>query len=359
MHYYVLAGALFGFYCLLMEVFKVERKVLALSPALLCFAFFIGMRDFSIGTDTLTYVEIYKYIPTITEFLGDFSPGFHGERIEWGFFLLLSTLKELSVTPHLVLVFISFLSLMFFAASFKHLSPNYFLGMFILTVTNLFLTFEYNIIRQGLATSVVMFALTRLVEKRYLAYFLLTMLAMSFHVIAILSLLVFPFRNFKWQPKYLLFVFFAFVGLSFLDVLAAVVFQLRHISIAFWRVFLYLQSSVEELKIMSWMLLSSVLLIFTCIAFVRQIRVNFKYIDFILTFVTIGMFGVLFTHELSVLSIRLGFLFFAIEPVLILALLTLIKDEWPKFVILFLLTSLVLMKNIFITAQYLSPYTYF
>jgi len=359
MHYYVLAGILFGFYCLLMEVFKVERKVLALAPALLCFSFFIGLRDFSIGTDTLTYVEIYKYIPTISEFLVDLSPGFHGNRIEWGFFILLSTLKELAVPPNLVLVLISFLSLLFFSAAFKHLSPNYFIGMFILTVTNLFLTFEYNIIRQGLATSVVMFALTRLVEKKYLAYFLLSLLAISFHVIAILSLLVFPFRNFKWQPKYLIFVFLTFIGLSSLDVLATVVFQLRHLSIAFWRVFLYLQNSVEELKIMSWMLLSSVFLIFLCILFVRKIRLNFKHIDFLLTFVTIGMFGVLFTHELSVLSIRLGFLFFAIEPALILALLTLLKDEWPKFVILFLLTSLVLMKNIFITAQYLSPYTYF
>jgi hypothetical protein len=70
------------------------------------------------------------------------------------------------------------------------------------------------------------------------------------------------------------------------------------------------------------------------------------------------MLGVLFTQQLSVLSLRLGYLFLAVEPILIMALCSLVKNEYPKYIAIFILALLVLAKNVFITAQFLSPYSY-
>ena len=358
MHYYIFTGVLFGLYCLMLEIGNVERKLSALLPALILMALFIGLRAFHIGTDTATYVEIYHYVPSIEQYLSTFKAGYHGDRMEIGFFLLLSTLKGLSVAPSLVLIIISLLTLVILAVAYKRLCPNYFIGFFVLSVTILFFSQEYNIIRQGLASAFVLLALSYLSERKRLSYLILTIIAASFHIIALLSLCLYPLRKMKWRPKYLIFLLSIFICLSFINVLEGIVFQLKTISIIFWRVFLYFQAENTELKILSWMFLSTILLISFTIFYVDEIREKYQHIDLIITFVTIGMLGVLFTHELSMLSVRLGFLFFIAEPILIMALLTLIKDEFPKFLLVFTCSVLILVKNIFITAQFLSPYSY-
>ncbi|MCJ8294460.1 MAG: EpsG family protein [Colwellia sp.] len=358
MHYYFIVGALFGLYCLLLELLHVEKKFTALLPALTLMAIFIGMRDFSIGTDTLNYVTIYKYIPTLGEYLTHFEPGFHGNRMERGFFILLSIFKSLSLSAHLMLVLNAFISLTVLAYAYKKIAPNYYLAVFIYTVSIFFFSLEYNILRQGLATAFVVLALSLLIENRKLLYLFFIAIAASFHVIALLSLCVYPFKNFKWQRKYVVFAFLLLVAFSFIDVLEALIYQLRKVSIIFWRVFLYFQDDAENLKIISWLLLSTMGLLLACIYFVKDIRVKFPHIDVIISFVFLGMLGVLFTQQLSMLSLRLGYLFLAVEPILILALFSLVKNEYPKYIAIFILALLILAKNVFITAQFLSPYNY-
>jgi len=358
MHYYFIVGSLFGLYCLLLELFNTEKKLTALLPAITLMAIFIGLRDFSIGTDTLNYVTIYKYIPSLGDYLSHFETGFHGNRMEIGFFILLSVFKSFSISAPIMLVFVSFISLTVLAYAYKRIAPNYYLAIFIYTVSIFFFSLEYNILRQGLATSFVVLALYFLIENRKLLYLFFVAIAASFHVIALLSLCIYPFKNFKWQRKYVLFAFLLLVAFSFIDVLEVLIFQLRKVSVIFWRVFLYFQDSTTELRIISWLLLSTMGLLLTCIFFVDDIRHKYPHIDVIISFVFIGMLGVLFTQQLSMLSLRLGYLFLAVEPILILAILSLVKNEYPKYIAIFILALLILAKNIFITAQFLSPYNY-
>lgn len=358
MYYYFIAGALFGLYCLLLEFFHVEKKITALLPALTLMSVFVGLRDFSIGTDTLNYVTIYKYIPTLGEYFTHFEAGFHGDRMERGFFILLSVFKSLYLSAHLMLILISCIALTVLAYAYKKIAPNYYLAIFIYTVSIFFFSLEYNILRQGLATSFAVLALSFLIEKRKLLYLFFVAIAASFHVIALLSLCLYPFKNFKWQRKYVAFAFILLVAFSFIDVLEALIFQLRKVSVIFWRVFLYFQDSTTELKIISWLLFSTMGLLLTCIYFVDDIRHKLPHIDVIISFVFIGMLGVLFTQQLSMLSLRLGYLFLAVEPILILALFSLVKNEYPKYIAIFIFALLILAKNVFITAQFLSPYNY-
>jgi hypothetical protein len=358
MHYYFIVGALFGLYCLLLELFSVEKKFTALLPALTLMAIFIGMRDFSIGTDTLNYVTIYNYVPTLGEYLTHFDPGFHGNRMEIGFFILLTVFKSLSLSAHLMLVLNAIISLTVLAYAYKKIAPNYYLAVFIYTVSIFFFSLEYNILRQSLATVFVVLALSFLIERRKLLYLFFVAIAASFHVIALLSLCVYPFKNFKWQRKHVVFAFLLLVAFSFIDVLEVLIFQLRKVSVIFWRVFLYFQNDAENLKIISWLLLSTMGLLLTCIYFVKDIRIKLPHIDVIISFVFLGMLGVLFTQQLSMLSLRLGYLFLAVEPILIMALFSLVKNEYPKYIAIFILALLVLAKNVFITAQFLSPYSY-
>ena len=358
MHYYFIVGALFGLYCLLLELFNVEKKITALLPALTLMAIFIGLRDFSIGTDTLNYVTIYKYIPAFGDYLTHFDAGFRGNRMEMGFFILLSVFKSLSISAHLMLVLVSFLSLIVLAYAYKKIAPNYYLAIYVYTVSIFFFSLEYNILRQGIATSFVVLALHFLIDKRKLLYLFFVAVGASFHVIALLSLCVYPFKNFKWQRKYVAFAFLLLVAFSFIDVLEALIFQLRKVSVIFWRVFLYFQDDAQNLKIISWLILSTMGLLLACIYFVKDIRVKLPHIDVIISFVFLGMLGVLFTQQLSMLSLRLGYLFLAAEPILILALFSLVKNESPKYIAIFILALLALAKNVFITAQFLSPYNY-
>jgi hypothetical protein len=173
-----------------------------------------------------------------------------------------------------------------------------------------------------------------------------------------LSLCVYPFKNFKWQRNYVFFAFFLLIAFSFIDVLEVLIFQLRKVSIIFWRVFLYFQDDAKNLQIISWLILSSMGLLLACIYFVKDIREKIPHIDVIISFVFLGMLGVLFTQQLSMLSLRLGYLFLAVEPILIMALFSLVKNEYPKYIAIFILALLVLAKNVFITAQFLSPYSY-
>lgn len=358
MLYYFYSGFLFGLYCLLLEIFKVERKLTLLMPALISMAFFVGLREFHIGTDTLSYIEIYSYMPSIDEYLTNFQTGYHGNRMEWGFFILLSILKGLSFPPNLMLIAISLGSLVTLAIAYRRICPNYYLGVFIFTVSILFLTLQYNILRQGLATSFVILAFSNLIEKKKGYYLFFSLIAVSFHVIALVSFLIYPLKSFKWQRNYFILIVLAFIGFGLVDVLATLVFQLRNVNIAFWRVFLYLQNSSDQLSIFSWMLISTIVLILLCVFFVRDIRAKFPYIDIIITYTVIGMLCMLLTRELSMLSLRIGYMFFAVEPILVMALLTLIKNEIPKFIAIFVFATLILSKNIFITAQFLSPYSY-
>jgi len=358
MQFYLFAGLLFGLYCLLLQLSRLERSALAVLPAIAAMALFIGLRDFSIGTDTLNYVEIYHYVPAFEDYIEDFRAGLHGDRMEIGFFLLLSLLKSIGFSPTAVLCTISFIYLYCVALAYKRLCPTFYLGLFVFSVTILFFSLGFNILRQGLASALVILALSYLAERRYFYYFVLSFFAMSFHVIAALGLLIFPFRHFKWQPKHVFLVLALFVCFSFLNVLSALVFELRHISVVFWRVFLYLTDSSTELRLVSWMYLSTVFLITLSIRFVDKIRPEYKQIDLIISFVTIGLLGVMFTQELSMMAVRLGFLFMIAEPILIMALLKLVEDDWVKYVAIFIFASLILVKNVYITAQFLSPYFY-
>jgi hypothetical protein len=278
--------------------------------------------------------------------------------MEIGFFILLSLFKSFAVPAQVVLIFIAFISLSVLAYAYKKISPTYYLCFFIYTVSILFFSLGYNILRQGIAVSFVVLALSCLVEKRRFDFFLFIIIASCFHVIALMSLFVYPFKSFKWQRSYVFLACFLLVIFSFIDVLEAFVFELRKVSIIFWRVFLYLQNSSSELKVLSWLLLSSMTLLLVCIYYVEQIRIKYPHIDVIISFIFIGMLGVLFTQQLSMLSLRLGYLFLAVEPILILGLLSLVKNEYPKYLMIFILTLMVLAKNVFITAQFLSPYNY-
>ena len=358
MHYYIFAGILFGLYCLILELVKAERKVILLMPALILMAFFIGFRDFSIGTDTITYVQIYQYTPPLSDYLINFEPGFHAGRMEWGFFILLSILKEFLIPAKLALVIISFISLLFFAIAYKRLCPNYYIGILLLTVSAFFLSFEYNILRQGIAGGISMLALSYLITRQYIAYFACVLFAATFHIIALVSLAIFPFRKIQWQSKHFILVAIALTLAVFIDVISLVLLELKEVSIVFWRVYLYVQGNTSELKIISWMYLSTIVLISLSIYFVDHIRLKYQHIDIIITFVLIGVFGVLLTQDLPLLAIRLGFVFFIAEPILIMALFTLWKDELPKALLIYLFAILMLTKNIYITAKFMSPYFY-
>lgn len=357
MHFYVIVGSLLCFYCLLLELYKVEKKVTALLPAFILLSLFIALRNTSIGTDTLVYAEIYHYIPNLEVFLATLEPGFHGNRMEWGFFFLLSSLKALGASFTLVLFIVSIATCIIFSIAYKKLSPSLYISIMILSVSMLFVTYQYNIIRQGLAASITILALYYLSEQKTKTFIFTIIIAACFHVIALLALLVLPIKNIKWQSKYIWLSMLLFGVLGTIGILEGLIFELRKINIIFWRVFLYLQKSNEELKFISWSILSSISLLLTAIYLVDSIREKYKKIDLVISYYFVGTVLILFTHQLSLLSLRVSYLFYAVEPILIVAILTTLKEEKPKYLLVCILAILILCKNILITAQFLTPYS--
>lgn len=188
---------LFGLNLVTIPFFYYSKKIyLAINITLLWLL--MAFRSFSVGSDTISYVQIYKqtpitYIPN--NFINWFFPA-NGARFENGYLLLNKILYSINEDPRFLIIVTStiYISCLIFMLSRLHL--NYVTGIVSFETLG-FMAFLMSGIRQGLACSLCMVAFVYAVEKKPIKFLLFNYLALSMHVSATIFLIVYLFNFLK------------------------------------------------------------------------------------------------------------------------------------------------------------------
>lgn len=156
--------------------------------AVVVVAFIAGARDYSIGTDTSGYANVIfnyaKVYPNIADFYS--RAAIWGES---GYLLLNYIVARFTSDPHIYYFILGFIMYGLTLWSLWKYS-KYGFSVTLAWACYLFLFFgdTLNAMRQMLACSIVFFAFTYFLDKKYIKYVLLMLLAFSCHKSALLSL---------------------------------------------------------------------------------------------------------------------------------------------------------------------------
>ena len=171
------------------------------------FCFFYVLRDFSYAHDTALYVAIYKDIAQRMHSITDYRIASNMER---GFIVLVYLLSRICSNGRFFLLVIS----LFIYGSFMRFIYRYTRRLSICRSIYAVIFFvllgtyfsSTNIMRQYIAISIILFAYPYALEKKYLHYYFLVLLAFFFHISSIICVFI-PFVHLLKINKRILFFY--------------------------------------------------------------------------------------------------------------------------------------------------------
>lgn len=178
-----------------------------------------GLRDSTIGTDVLTYGSVNFNFAThfakLTEYLS-FIKTLNG--VEPGYSLINFFVSRFSDSENVFLFVLSFLSMLFLFLALNRLRRGYIVGFVI--YFGFFWGPSLNLLRQSLAMTMVLFAVSILVtSNRYWASLFVMLLAMSVHQTALLGIALIGLwqlnLHYSWSARQAI-LGFTVVGLVFI-----------------------------------------------------------------------------------------------------------------------------------------------
>lgn len=168
-----------------------------------------------IGIDTIAYMSIFDSdIPKIADFLNTYKR--NELPFEFASSLLFSLGKTISnswYVTQFIIAFITNLSIFIFADKNTPYKFTFILLYFVL----LYFDFSFETLRQSCALSFALWGCKFLKDKAYLSYYVLTLVAILFHPVAII-LLIIPFIQVKFNLTFA-------VGLSFICLILSLFFN--------------------------------------------------------------------------------------------------------------------------------------
>lgn len=160
---------------------------------------FSTFRHYSVGMDVLSYKMYYDKLCHDKSLLFKDSFGF---KLEFGFTFLNSVLAVLNMDFRFLLFIVALISSISFVAFFNKLSPNKLMSCILYVNLGIFAQ-SLNTLRQIIAMSIILFAIIKLRDKKWISSIILILCACLFHVSALCCLILVPIRYFK--PKWYLF----------------------------------------------------------------------------------------------------------------------------------------------------------
>jgi len=157
----------------------VEKKSLSrkafFMPILILILFF-SIRDFTVGTDTITYTKFFRdgLVPQYYEF---------NPEVEVGYQFVEYLILNFTHNYFWLFFFCSLIVVPSYFYIIKKYSTNYILSIFIFITFGLY-NFFFNGLRQGIAIAICFLALPFLLDKKILKYFIFIFIASLFHVSA-------------------------------------------------------------------------------------------------------------------------------------------------------------------------------
>jgi hypothetical protein len=174
--------------------------------------FLVGLREYDVGTDTASYFDILWNETFVLNFRGEFLFG-----------LIASILQYFNLGYTYFLLLISFLFYAFTYNALKNYTEkfesNLLITFFACMSFFFYLSMSINVIRQGVALAVLLFAYSLWVNKKSNIIILLCMfLSLAFHLTSIIPILLFLFSYFLGKIRifnFLIFIYFFSIILSY------------------------------------------------------------------------------------------------------------------------------------------------
>lgn len=164
--------AFFGFF----QIFAANQKYKAVFYSLSILLFLIAGIRYETGADYNSYKAIFYSIKQEGGYFAKF-------LIERGYFILNYFFRDVEYGFEIVLLIVAYLGVILKANIFFKYGVFPFLSL-LLYYQSLYLTGEFAQIRQSVATSFTMIALPYAIERRFVKFVLITLLAFYFHVSA-------------------------------------------------------------------------------------------------------------------------------------------------------------------------------
>ncbi|PAY58947.1 hypothetical protein A8C40_06465 [Ligilactobacillus salivarius] len=195
---------------------KVEKLIyiFTVGVALCIPSVLAGMRDYSIGTDVLTYGNIWFYNAVGSDFKV-YTNWATSSSIGYLYAVINYIVAHFTINPHYFYFIYNFIeNIIIFIAIYKNRDVvNVPLAMmaYYLLFYNLFL----NILRQGMALSLILLGFSLLREKRYVSFLIIVYIAILFHNtagIAVIFLLLYIFlkKNITLQSNLIIIIVILF-----------------------------------------------------------------------------------------------------------------------------------------------------
>lgn len=184
---------IFIFFIVFIVVYKSTNKFpFVISLWILCF--FAGIRNYTIGSDTPTYV--YNFINNT-----DVQYYVFNDDVEKGYQVFEYIVLSLTHEYFWFLFIASIIVVSLYLIAIKKLSIDYYTSLYIYICFG-FYTFFFNGLRQGIAMAICFFGLPYLIEKRIISYFLVVFIASLFHVSALVMLPIYFLVNLKFKLEF-------------------------------------------------------------------------------------------------------------------------------------------------------------
>ncbi len=199
---------------------SVRFEILCVFVLLFCF---FGFRDLTVLNDTVHYYDMYQSM--VEDVIQDKAwYELEVSRIEPGFQIFQNLLgKLISTNPYTIIFVSSLLFTIFFLVIIKHLTREISLTTYVFLTTGILLSY-YSAIRQTFAVLISIVMYIMLTKNNKKSAIICWLLAISFHVSAIIAIFPYIISKFKFSKIFFIFLFLSFFLFSFFiyKVLAAI-----------------------------------------------------------------------------------------------------------------------------------------
>ena len=167
---------------------KKHSIILILSILIICVV--LGIR-YDVGVDFLAYDYIYKY-----QFFDD---------VESGYALVNKFLFSLGLPSSSIFTLVAFFQLFLFAKGIEKINPHYLPLAFFFYFTTLYFFLSLNVLRQTLAFSIFVYSIKYIVNKQFIKYIVVILLASTIHKSAFILIPLYFVLNIDWLLEHRIF----------------------------------------------------------------------------------------------------------------------------------------------------------
>lgn len=176
---------------------------------------FGGLRDIRIGTDNISYNQMFQFCYH-HDLVDLFSSGRNVEvvaSVEKGFIVLLWLLSRLGNDFYIFAFGTSLVTFTFIFLGMDYFKDRYSMPIMMAIYFFIYYCDLFNYVRQGIALSIVFFALRYVEKKKLIKYIIAVMIAMSFHTSAILAIAIYAIFYFKDKIHYSIYLVVVLIAL--------------------------------------------------------------------------------------------------------------------------------------------------